>query len=278
MSSGTCSAISAWLPYRTLGLDNLRDSSGEKIWYAVDPNFTSAAAPFNSSSPTNIQLDGIASAFLLLAPNTTINNQIRNSGNLNRANYFEGVNADNNPYTYEQQNSMGNDILLAQSNQAFWQLIEDVIIVPVGTNALQNYYSACGSFPWASAFLSEPKQSSVNLQHGNLPIDTAIDSNGTGCTTQLNFPTWFEQHWRDNIYYQFCLNSQNQCLQINGDIMTTANAAIIASGVALDTQNRPSTQYTNYLENVNATNSNQLIFLEPNNHSEIFNDVLHYIP
>ncbi len=45
------------LPYKTLGLDDIRDGSGERLWYAVSVNFKDdprGAVPLNSDAPGTI--------------------------------------------------------------------------------------------------------------------------------------------------------------------------------------------------------------------------------
>lgn len=48
------------LPWRTLGLPDLRDDAGEKLWYALSPGFRNS--PINSDTPAQLTIDGIASS------------------------------------------------------------------------------------------------------------------------------------------------------------------------------------------------------------------------
>lgn len=48
------------LPWRTLGLPDLRDDAGEKLWYALSPGFRNS--PINSDSPAQLIVDGIANS------------------------------------------------------------------------------------------------------------------------------------------------------------------------------------------------------------------------
>ena len=45
-----CVQFSGWLPWRTLDLPDLRDSSGERFWYVLSPTFRDfvAAQPINT--------------------------------------------------------------------------------------------------------------------------------------------------------------------------------------------------------------------------------------
>ena len=60
------------LPWRTLGLDKLRDAAGEPIWYVVSPGwaFTSGTLTINSNTQGQLTVDGQpnAAVALLIAP------------------------------------------------------------------------------------------------------------------------------------------------------------------------------------------------------------------
>jgi len=129
-----CSAVAAWLPFRTLGLDDIRDSSGAKLWYAVDPNYTHGVAPFNSSSVSNLHANNEIAAFVLLAPNVSLDGQVRAPGSTNRGRYFEDLNGDSDPYVYRQNLSEeNNDQLLSYTTKQFWTLIENSVVLSLGS-------------------------------------------------------------------------------------------------------------------------------------------------
>ena len=54
------------LPWRTLGIEKLRDAAGEALWYAVSPGWalpnTTSALKLNSNSSGQLTMDGIAGA------------------------------------------------------------------------------------------------------------------------------------------------------------------------------------------------------------------------
>lgn len=274
-----CSAVAAWLPFRTLGLDNLTDASGADLWYVVDPDYTGTVTPFNSSSLSNLRVNGALAAFLILAPNLTFDGQSRMAGNLNRANYFEGSNGDADPYVYQQAQSQdNNDQLLAYALTDFWALFEKSVVLPEAVNALNTYYSACAAYPWSATFNSGGALASVTgLQQGNLPLDTSLASSGS-CASTLSVPGWLRTHWGDKLQYSFCLSAQGQCLSITGDVTASATSLVIGSGVPLSGQFRPSAQLSQYFENVNQLATTQFVSRLPKNHDGSFNDVLQYLP
>lgn len=60
------------LPWRTLGIEKLRDGHGEPLWYVLGPGFR--AAPINFDSSGRLTLDGVGNAAvaLIIAPGAAI--------------------------------------------------------------------------------------------------------------------------------------------------------------------------------------------------------------
>jgi len=93
------------LPWKTIGLADLRDSSGERLWYAVSDNlrYDPGVRVLNSNTSGTLQVsddvDGVAVASALvavvIAPGPAISGQNRvagGGGNLLVSNYLEGKN------------------------------------------------------------------------------------------------------------------------------------------------------------------------------------------
>jgi len=108
------------LPWRTLGIDRLRDGDGEPLWYVLSPNFRPTTFPLNPTppdpwlnfdTPPQLPFDGGSVVAVLIAPgramNTLsdpatppagcikVNQQVANRyvAALNAANFFECGNA-----------------------------------------------------------------------------------------------------------------------------------------------------------------------------------------
>lgn len=68
------------IPWRTLGIDNFRDATGEPLWYVLSPGFR-GTAPTGSIgiAPGKLQLDGVnnAAAALIIAPGAPLPGQVR---------------------------------------------------------------------------------------------------------------------------------------------------------------------------------------------------------
>ena len=86
-------------PWKSLGAPDLRDSAGERLWYAVSANFRRATAPpiINSDSLGDFTVTGASTltnvVAILIAPGTTIGTQIRAVG-ADITHYLDGENAD----------------------------------------------------------------------------------------------------------------------------------------------------------------------------------------
>ena len=68
------------LPWRTLGLGDLRDGYGERLWYVVSANFRPTSTPINSDTTATLSVNGVANFIVIVfsagEPNP---NQTRNS-------------------------------------------------------------------------------------------------------------------------------------------------------------------------------------------------------
>jgi len=80
IAAGNCTLPAVGrLPWRTLGLDKLRDAAGEPLWYVVSPGWARPNATdtltINSDTLGTLTLDGVANSAvaLVIAPGTAIN-------------------------------------------------------------------------------------------------------------------------------------------------------------------------------------------------------------
>ena len=64
-ADSTCTTVASRLgrlPYNTLGIAELRDVSGERLWYAVSDNFRTGASVINSDTQGTLTISGLAPA------------------------------------------------------------------------------------------------------------------------------------------------------------------------------------------------------------------------
>ncbi len=81
-SGSNCKSLIGRLPYKTLGLPDLRDGSGERLWYALsNPFHANGSATLNSDLSGDISISGTLSANNIIAivfsPGNPISGQSR---------------------------------------------------------------------------------------------------------------------------------------------------------------------------------------------------------
>ncbi len=218
--SGTnCKTLVGWLPWKTLGLPNLRDANGDHLWYAVaNPFHANSTAVLNSDTPTAYPAsmltvkDGPTSTMLesnvvaiVFSPGFVISSQTRSPSDSNAttavSNYLEGDNA--TPGTaFQTANDrvvpapapLVNDRVLAIGRDTLFQAVEKRVAREV-KKCLDDYAAAPGNtnqrYPWAalvsdnSALLSRP--GTYDVRFGRLPeiANTSTTSGGSPPTDPL---------------------------------------------------------------------------------------------
>jgi hypothetical protein len=177
-----CPSYIGRLPWRTLGLPDLRDAAGERLWYALSQNFTdSQGFRINSDVQGTLIVPGMAPAggivAIVFAPGTVVGAQQRGGAgggspnltcawgvheNCKVANYLEGQNASVD-LTYEQSARCErtdcpggvpfNDQLTVITHAELFAIVEPVVakriekeIVPELTNdaAASGYFERWG--------------------------------------------------------------------------------------------------------------------------------------
>lgn len=278
VTAGQCSVRVGGFPFVTLNAPELRDGYNNVLWYSPNPNlYVASGFKINSSTTTPLIVDGVSSAFVLIAPGKALDDQTRDS-NAAVSDYLEGINADSDPDTFAQViDESHNDIVYALSDSAYWSLLEGSIVKRVA-QVLQAYLAACGEYPWAANFGLSPAQSVDSLTQGNVPFDLAspVDWN-SGCASGISPADWMSSEWGTEIYYAMCSPADWLCLNISGDTSGSYAAVLLAPGVNLAGQNRPSFDLANYYESDNAVVNDQFTWLEKVNFDENFNDIAHPI-
>ncbi|MEE4659223.1 MAG: hypothetical protein V2J89_02065, partial [Halieaceae bacterium] len=239
------------------GSDTLSDRSGAALWYAVELSYVATATgPRNPSRVPGLQLDGQPVAAVLIAPNAAFGSQGR--ALLNAGDYLEGENANNTLNRYATPAAdQGNDQLLALRTGPFWTDMARIALAEAA-RTLTDYRVACGEYPWAADF-GGPFTSVASLQHGNLPLASALPFDwGAPCPSgTAPAPVgWLSAHWSDQLYYRMCQSGEGSCLTTidNGVPPMTgpaASAVLLSPGPPLSGQVRPSSLEANYFEGQN---------------------------
>jgi hypothetical protein len=180
--SGTdCPSYIGRLPWKTLGLPDLRDGSGEELWYALSPSFRDLAAanPINSDTQGSLTINGTTTAnsvvAIVFSAGSTLSGQSRSSTrsaactttnstvpeSLCATNYLELSNADprtaaspNTAYQTGAASSTFNDRMITISHDQLFAPVETRIAREV-KNCLDDYAADPSNtnhrYPWAAS-------------------------------------------------------------------------------------------------------------------------------
>jgi hypothetical protein len=283
---GSCKASSGTtigrLPWKTLGIEDLRDPDGERLWYAISDNFRlpgSNNQPINSDTLGSLQLyasDGTSLltpaneelAAIVFSAGPALAGQDRGTAPNNATNYLDAANTRNNaiasgPFiTGPIKNAQGeiilNDRLLAISAQELIGSVEKRVLQQV-QKALADYASANGGkYPNPA----KPNGTNCAAKKASITSTNSCDSDPSVCFGRLpedllwHYMTtdWFQQNgWGRVMTYTANKNSvlNSSAAECSTSLNVDGQAksyVIIASGSRRSGQARPSTALLNYLE------------------------------
>lgn len=191
-SGSNCKNLVGWLPWKTLGLPELRDANGDHLWYAVaNPFHANSSATLNSDTqtmyPTQMLtvIDGVTGATLesgviaiVFSPGSVLSSEARspNDNNATNAvqNYLEGKNAALNTVVFQTANDklpnpIVNDRLLTINYNALFPAVE-MRIARETKSCLDNYaLSSSGKYPWAAPVTDTTYQGATGTYFGRIP-------------------------------------------------------------------------------------------------------------
>ena len=243
------------LPWRTLGLEELRDAGNEPLWYVPALEFTDGQT-INSNSTTTLRIDAGARAemAIVLSPGPVIAKQKRPTGNLSAqrdpSRYFEDINAlaatdyVTKPAT---PGSEFNDRLLALHLDQFMPQLERRVLNEL-RNTLKNTLKSASALPNPAAI--NTTDCNNTLTEGLLPetINAATPCD-VDVTKLPSYPPWFSA-WQPLIWY---VMSPGSTLTVGS--ATNLQALIFSPGAPMPGQNRLSpTGASDLLEGTENTN------------------------
>jgi hypothetical protein len=221
----SCPSYIGRLPWRTLGVGDLRDENGERLWYALSVNFRDhpSAPPLNSDTKgtltvysngqeTAVTTQAVAVVF---APGSALPGQRRDDTaelcnttyktvqrNRCAANYLDTAASVSNaafagPYITGRTNAFFNDKLAVIVTADVMPLVERRVALEV-RNALLAYRSAstCACYPWADRGVDGVSDAGAN--RGRLPSVSASPENWMSGT----LPAYVARNeWARVLYY-----------------------------------------------------------------------------
>jgi len=225
------------IPWKTLGIPEPNDASGETLWYASGAFRPDSAQP--STRPINSDTRGDITVYardgttqlatqavaVIFAPGSTLGSQIRDAAsaacattgtsiprNQCAANYLEssaGRNnaATNGPYIAGASSGTYNDRVLYITTAEFIPALEMRVAQEIKTR-LNGYRanSVCRCYPWADTYAGSGPSSTgdgtsdTGANRGRLPLTALPENWGQGSIPAL--PSWFgNNNWHKAIYY-----------------------------------------------------------------------------
>lgn len=282
-AGSNCPSYIGRLPWRTLGLPDPRDGSGERLWYAVSRDFARnpwGAPALNSSTAGQLTITGAAPLSnviaIVFAPGAVVGSQVRDAANQNSAaSYLEGGNevSGTTMFTTGSANDSFNDKLLAITSDALFPVVE-MRVAREARAVLQSFYGANGFFPYANAYGDDSYSCAENQYTDRIPrfftdkckADPA-DPDWKGVT----WPAWFfNNNWHQVVFYAVaskCARPSSPACSASGSLLTISSmpppnnniqALIIMPGRALPGQTRPCAGVSDCLEDPENTNADSV--------------------
>lgn len=229
------------LPWRSLGIPDLRDGFGERLWYAVSSRYKNNSRfwPLNSDTAATITLrdsagiivnDGSAStglAAIVISPGPAFTRadtvaQVRSVANQNLAvNYLDNAFGEDNqnfadstvngfisgPVRDVASNLIANDRVLAISHADMAEVMEKRVLAEVRNALTVGAYPAPASFTavtcLGNGLINAPDCSeSLGITRGRIPANPGAAWNATSILRGENSNNWFQLNaWREQVYY-----------------------------------------------------------------------------
>ena len=258
-----CPSYIGRLPWKTLGLPDLRDDAGERLWYALAPAFRDDSSAglldndtkgsitvYQNSTSTLLTAQAVA---VIFAPGPVVAGQIRDAANANNpANYLDTTGGVNNtiaagPFISAQASSTFNDRLLAVTTAHLMPVVE-IRVAREMIALLDKYkqFSSCNCYPWAANNFDD--DSVTGRTQGMVPIEVALPE-AWGSGTIPSVPSWMiaSNEWGKKFYYAIAPSESQDhtagTITVNG---ASKNLALIITGPA--GASRPSTNLANYVD------------------------------
>jgi hypothetical protein len=150
--SGACTKLIGRLPWQTLGLPDLRDTGGERLWYALSQQFNDAGNVLNSNTTGELNITGTISAgrvaAIVFAPGAPVNGQIRDAEQINSVSQYIESYVTPASFSTSEAGPLYNDQLIAISTADIFLVVARRVAREL-QNTLQTYFTTtAGKLPW----------------------------------------------------------------------------------------------------------------------------------
>ncbi|HSQ04178.1 MAG TPA: hypothetical protein VLN59_09090, partial [Burkholderiales bacterium] len=192
-AGNNCQSYVGRLPWRTLGLPDLRDSAGERLWYVLSSNFRDYqyAGPLNPDAAGQLVVKNDSGATIdasavaiIIAPGPSVGTQVRDAANqLVATMYLDGENANGDAtYVTGPSSAAFNDRLVYISREALFASVTVRVAKEVNA-ALENYRAANNYYPAASPYTAGPPNYDCvsGRYQGYVPLNAKSSPVQDGC-------------------------------------------------------------------------------------------------
>jgi hypothetical protein len=190
------------LPWATIGTQDLRDASGERLWYAVSSNFRrlSGTTRINSDTQGLLTVTGAAPASnvvaVVIGPGDSLSGQDRQLQHNNYLAYLEGVtldspvSGDSTFNTVGLPTAAGNDRLMVITQAELMAAVEPVVAARIERDIKpyirEQYFADWGIFPFAAPFADPDPGRDQNFYTGNSGLTDGL----LPLTSDTSFAGW----------------------------------------------------------------------------------------
>lgn len=148
--NGSCSNTNTVgrLPWKTLGLADLRDGDGNRLWYALATELrNNSTSKINPTEPLTLSMDGTDNiAAIVFSPGPPLVGQDGRLSN-NIKDYLDGANNEGGPYISGPKSPTFNDRTVAISRSELFSIV-NLRILRLLSAGLKKYYAAnANAFP-----------------------------------------------------------------------------------------------------------------------------------
>lgn len=203
--SGSCATEATRigrLPWKTIGSRDLRDGSGNLLWYALSANFRKAAGTtiINGDTEGTLTITGSAPATkivaVIIAPGNPVSGQNRSSTAI--ASYLEGSNAntaDSDSFVTALSSDSFNDQIMTITQAELMAVVEPAVAARIESTIkpyLATYFSQWSAYPFPVTFFDQTKKEQVDYSgattqtSGLLPLTAALTYPWTAGTSAVS--------------------------------------------------------------------------------------------
>ena len=263
---GACPSYIGRLPWKTLGLSDLRDGYGERLWYAITPSFRdhSNGGPLNSDTPGELDIGGATvidnAIAIVFSPGVATHTQNRSSAissvcsatgitmanDLCVSNYLDDANANGVPpadisFVTKLPSDPAvidgtfNDKLLAITSDVLFSVV-NIRVAKDAIAALETYRAANSYYPFANAYGSpSPYNCSSGLNRGRFPLTPSGCGQANWTVPAFMAPDgWFyKNNW--NLVTHYAISKA--CGQLNLGSITIFGTSFDLDAIAVATCN-----------------------------------------